>query len=36
MDRYAIHQLEDGRIVVDRSSLFTFKEFDNPKAFVKV
>ncbi len=36
MDRYEIYQMEDGRIVVDKSKLYTFKEFDNNKAYVNV
>lgn len=36
MDRYAISLQEDGRIVVDKSKLFTVNDFDNPNAFVKV
>ena len=35
MDRYAISMLEDGRIVVDSSELFTNKQFDEPRSFLK-
>ena len=35
MDRYAIQQLEDGRIVVDKSELYTFEQFDDTRSFVK-
>ena len=36
MDRYAISTLEDGRILVDKSELFTVNHFDDPHCFVKV
>jgi hypothetical protein len=36
MDRYAISELEDGRIMVDKGELFTHKQFDDPRCFIKV
>lgn len=36
MDRYAISELEDGRLLVDKSKIFTHKDFENPEAFVTV
>ena len=35
MDRYGIVQLEDGRLQVDKGALFTVKQFDDPKSFLK-
>ncbi len=34
MDRFKISLGDDGQIVVDTSTLFTVKDFDNPNAFV--
>lgn len=36
MDRYVISELEDGRIMVDKGELFTYKQFDDPRCFIKV
>jgi len=35
MDRYAISTLEDGRILVDKSVLYTVNQFDDPRCFLK-
>lgn len=35
MDRYAISTLEDGRILVDKSALYTVTQFDDPRCFLK-
>ena len=35
MDRYGISLMEDGRILVDKGSLFTFKQFDDPRSYLK-
>jgi len=35
MDRYAISKLGDGRIVVDKSELFTVDQFEDPRCFLK-
>jgi cytochrome b6-f complex iron-sulfur subunit len=34
MDRFKVSIADDGQVVVDTSTLFTFKDFDNPNAFV--
>jgi cytochrome b6-f complex iron-sulfur subunit len=34
MDRYKIALAEDGRIVVHTNTLFTYKDFDNPFAYL--
>ena len=36
MDRYGIKKLEDGRLQVDKSALFTVADFDDPGSFLKV
>ncbi len=35
MDRYGIRILEDGRILVDKSTLFTVTQFNDPHCFLK-
>ena len=36
MDRYAISELDDGRIKVDKGQLFKFKNFNDPRCYLKV
>jgi len=36
LDRFAITIAEDGKIMVDKSKLYSFKEFDKPGAYLKV
>jgi cytochrome b6-f complex iron-sulfur subunit len=36
MDRYKITIADDGKILIDKSVLYTYKDFDNPNAYLKV
>jgi hypothetical protein len=36
MDRFKISIAEDGQIVVDTSTLFTVRDFNNPYAFLEL
>ncbi|MEN8190935.1 MAG: Rieske 2Fe-2S domain-containing protein [Thermodesulfobacteriota bacterium] len=35
MDRYGISRMEDGRIVVDKSKLYTVNDFEDPDCFLQ-
>ncbi len=36
LDRFRISIGDDGRILVDKSKVYTFKEFDNPGAYLEI
>jgi cytochrome b6-f complex iron-sulfur subunit len=36
LDRFKISISEDGQILIDKSKVYTFKEFDKPGAYLKV
>jgi cytochrome b6-f complex iron-sulfur subunit len=36
LDRFKIYIARDGRIFIDKSKIYTFKEFDKPGAYVEI
>ena len=36
MDRYKVSVADDGQVVVDKSMLYSHKDFDNPNSYLKV